>query len=46
MHRNPHIDGVSLPSSCSASDWLKQILLAVNQSGANIVRDESSVWNF
>ena len=46
MHRNSHIDGMSLPSSCSASDWLKQILLVVNQSEADIVSDESSVWNF
>ena len=46
MHRNSHIDGMSLRSSCSASDWLKQILLVVNQSEADIVSDESSVWNF
>ena len=41
MHRNSHIDGMSLPSSCSASDWLKQILLVVNQSEADVVSDES-----
>ena len=41
MHRNFHIDGMLLPSSCSASDWLKRILLAVNQSEAGIVSDES-----
>ena len=30
----------------STSDWYKQILLVVNQSEADLVSDELSVWNF